>query len=220
MGNKRTVKAPRTGNFKIFFPLGIFQGISPVFCLFCERYTANKYFTCKYKPPLNFKNDFVNWPICLWCIFYSSISAPTFLSKCPAVLETDSRDVCALLLEGCCSKRRMSCEQRWHFTSQGYLFLFPEVKRRDFILFFCLVRKKILFISSEVHSCSLRRRDSKNIFCIFMPPSPATCKPWALKVTAVPEYKRFLFSKSVPWNHWGVDICLFPCLILKREVQW
>lgn len=24
------------------FPLGIFQGHSPVFCLFCERYTANK----------------------------------------------------------------------------------------------------------------------------------------------------------------------------------
>lgn len=113
----------------------------------------------------------VNWLIGLWYVFCSSIFTPTFLSEYLAVLETDSRYVCALLLEGCCSKMRMSCEQRWHFTSQGDLLLFPKMKGRDLILFFCLVRKKIPFISSEAHICLLRRRGSESTFCTFIPPA-------------------------------------------------
>lgn len=159
MGNKRTVKAPRTENLKIFFHWESFRVL--VLCsvssvkdtLLTNTLHANTSHFLILK--ITLLTDPLVSSIYFAQAFYSHFS------ECFAVLETDSRDVCALLLEGCCSKRRMSCEQRWHFTSQSYLLLFPEVKGRDLILFF-----------------------------------------------------------GITGRLGGIDIYLFPCLMLNREVQW
>lgn len=75
-----------------------------------------------------------------------------------------------------------------------------EVRWGDLIVLFCLVRKKIPLISSKAYGCLLRRKDRKVSFAPFTP-TPATSKPWALKVSAVSVW---LSASSFLSQHPGI----------------
>lgn len=170
MEHKRTMRHRGLETSK-YIPFGILLDIRAVLSLLWKIHCSQTLFTCKHKPPLNLKNNFVNWLVGLWYVCVSSsIFTPTFLCEYLAVLEPESRYSYVLILECCCSKLRTSREQRWNSTSEGYLLLFPEVRWGNLILLFCLLRKKLTFISSEANSQVLRRRDSQKYHLNLYPP--------------------------------------------------